>query len=167
MYNGCATHIHGVILYLRFATMLTFFFIQCDVRLASAEDAQKLVTYFEKNTTTQQHGDDAQGTRENINALAPLKMRILAGKEEELYWQDQDAKRGRYSQVRQTQNTNQLPKDSANTETSAAGTSAVGISAENETNSKTRRSKRVSKNTNGPEKAKKPKNTHVKFSDGE
>ncbi|KAM3589338.1 hypothetical protein VKS41_000205 [Umbelopsis sp. WA50703] len=83
----------------------------CDVRLSSQEDAQKMVLFFNDHKTTQLKGDDTIGTREEVKALEPLKLRILAGKEEEIYWQTQERKQVRYNQVRQTRFSTKVLQD--------------------------------------------------------
>ncbi|KAJ2962336.1 hypothetical protein NQZ79_g2460 [Umbelopsis isabellina] len=85
----------------------------CDVRLSSPQDAQKLVSFFNNHAITQLKADDAIGTKEKIEALEPLKLRILAGKEEEIYWETQERKQVRYSEVRQTRASKRLHGDQA------------------------------------------------------
>jgi hypothetical protein len=93
------------------SALLTVIFFKCDVRLSSQEDAQKMVLFFNDHKTTQLKGDDTIGTREEVKALEPLKLRILAGKEEEIYWQTQERKQVRYNQVRQTRFSTKVLQD--------------------------------------------------------
>lgn len=79
--------------------------------MSSPEDAQKLISFFKDHKITQLKADDAIGTKEKIEALEPLKLRILAGKEEEIYWETQERKQVRYSEVRQTRASKRLQGD--------------------------------------------------------
>jgi hypothetical protein len=123
--------------------------------------------YFSDHPTTQVQADDAQGTRDNINALAPLKVRILAGKEEEIYWQTQEKKKERFTQVRQTRSTNRTPKQEVSSEAESSSTSTApppknsDVAANTNDNKKTKRSE---KSNDTAQPAKKHKNTHVHFS---
>ncbi|KAI9278156.1 hypothetical protein BC943DRAFT_363999 [Umbelopsis sp. AD052] len=134
----------------------------CNVRLSTAEDAQKMTTYFTDHPTTQLQADDAQGTRDVINALAPLKVRILAGKEEEIYWQTQEKKKERFSQVRQTRKPNHTPLQDASSGAESSSTSTTPMKLDVAPNDG-KKSKRSETPISIPQPAKKPKNTHVHF----
>ena len=123
--------------------------------------------YFLDHPTTQVQADDAQGTRDAINALAPLKVRILAGKEEEIYWQTQEKKKERFTQVRQTRKTNHTPKQDVSSEAELSSTSTAPPKKQPEVAANTnnnKRTKRSEKSNDTAQPAKKPKNTHVHFS---
>lgn len=126
-----------------------------------------MMKYFSDHPTTQVQADDAQGTRDTINALAPLKVRILAGKEEEVYWQTQEKKKERFTQVRQTRSkTNHTPMQDVSSEAELSSTSTAppkkpDVAANTTDNKKTKRSE---KSNDIAQPAKKPKNTHVHFS---
>ncbi|KAI8575533.1 hypothetical protein K450DRAFT_261383, partial [Umbelopsis ramanniana AG] len=135
----------------------------CNVRLSTAADAQKMTTYFTDHPTTQLQADDAQGTRDAINALSPLKVRILAGKEEEIYWQTQEKKKERFSQVRQTRKTDHTPTQDASSGASSTSTTPMKLNVA-PNNNENKKSKRSEKSINPSQPAKKPKNTHVHFS---
>lgn len=122
-----------------------------------------MMKYFSDHPTTQVQADDAQGTRDVINALAPLKVRILAGKEEEIYWQTQEKKKERFTQVRQTRKTNHTPKQDVSFEAEVSSTppNKPTVATDTDDNKMTKRSEK-SNDTGQP--AKKPKNTHVHFS---
>lgn len=119
------------------------------------------MTYFENNPTFQLNSEDAQGARDcdstqraekNVDTPQPLKTRILAGKEEEIYWKHQEVKLERYSQIRQARNAKKVLNDTASTP------------SVDETDHDSA-AKRVQENAVSQQPLKKPKNTHVVFSD--
>jgi xRRM domain len=123
-----------------------------------------MMKYFADHPTTQLQADDAQGTRDAINALAPLKVRILAGKEEEIYWQTQEKKKERFSQVRQTRKTTHAPTQDVSSGAESSSTSTTPMKLDVATNNDNKKTKRSEKSNDSAQPAKKPKNTHVHFS---
>ncbi|CAO3697160.1 unnamed protein product [Rhizopus stolonifer] len=58
------------------------------VRLENPEEAQKLEAYFKEHPTIQETEKDKIGKASENHGIDTLKVRILQGKEEELYWEN-------------------------------------------------------------------------------
>ncbi|KAG1147654.1 hypothetical protein G6F37_005508 [Rhizopus arrhizus] len=58
------------------------------VRLNNSEDAQKLQAYFEEHPTIQETEKDTVGKSSDKHGTDTLKLRILQGTEEKLYWEN-------------------------------------------------------------------------------
>ncbi|KAL0076155.1 hypothetical protein J3Q64DRAFT_1754189 [Phycomyces blakesleeanus] len=60
----------------------------CHARLSSPEDAQQLVKYFENHPVIQENHTDDTGKAASTADMFKVNLRIISGKEEEFYWQD-------------------------------------------------------------------------------
>ncbi|KAI9282761.1 hypothetical protein BY458DRAFT_497296 [Sporodiniella umbellata] len=58
------------------------------VRLGNSEDAQQLEEYFQGNPTIQETEKDKIGTASAEHDISTLKVRVLQGREEEIYWEN-------------------------------------------------------------------------------
>ncbi|KAI8066744.1 hypothetical protein BC940DRAFT_302190 [Gongronella butleri] len=62
------------------------------VRMASEDDTDKLVAFFESNHLAQTAGNDTKGTKKDAPSMETITVRALEGKEEEIYWEAENWK---------------------------------------------------------------------------
>lgn len=62
------------------------------IRLKDADDARKICHYFTQHHVVQETGQDTTGQEKDAPSFDCLKLRIIGGKEEEIYWEN-DSKR--------------------------------------------------------------------------